>query len=336
MHEGAVYFHAGAPYLIESLDWEEGIAIARAQSLDYYTVASSRTKVERLSVQTRAPQGDDAYDRGTARTAETVRVHTQALAYRRVHLGTSETLGWGEIHLPEQEMETQAFRLTLGPSLVDLLADEGVMVAPLDYGPTWDARREDALARDGHRCRLCGQSSEADRPLEVHHMTPLRTFMAQYARPVALRLAHAPENLMTLCPTCHKKVERARGARTALSGLANLLSNLAPVFLMCDPGDLGTSIEARDAESGQPVVVVYDAVPGGVGLSTQLVSLWDTLASASLDRVRRCRCTRGCPSCVGAGGRERARSQAGRRAAAGSLRGLSPDGGPLASIGLIV
>jgi DEAD/DEAH box helicase domain-containing protein len=130
-------------------------------------------------------------------------------------------------------------------------------------------------------------------------MTPLRTFMAQYARPVALRLAHAPENLMTLCAICHQKVERARGARTALSGLANLLSNLAPVFLMCDPGDLGTSVEARDAETGQPVVVVYDAVPGGVGLSTQLVSLWEELVEASLDRVRRCRCTRGCPSCVG-------------------------------------
>jgi DEAD/DEAH box helicase domain-containing protein len=299
VHEGAVYFHAGAPYLIESLDWEEGIAVARSQALDYYTVASSRTQVERLAVLARHPEAEAAYDRGTARTAEDVRVHTQALAYRRVHLGTQETLGWGEIHLPEQEMETQAFRLTLGPSLVDLLADEGVMVAPLDYGPKWDTFRQEALDRDGHRCRLCGQPAEVDRPLEVHHMTPLRTFLAQYARPVALRLAHAPENLMTLCPTCHKKVERARGARTALSGLANLLSNLAPVFLMCDPGDLGTSVEARDAETGQPVVVVYDAVPGGVGLSTQLVSLWDDLAAAALDRVRRCRCTRGCPSCVG-------------------------------------
>jgi DEAD/DEAH box helicase domain-containing protein len=239
------------------------------------------------------------YERGTARTAENVRVHSQALAYRRVHLGTQETLGWGEIHLPEQAMETQAFRLALGPSLVDLLADEGVMVAPLDYGSQWDEARKEALKRDGRRCRLCGRAAEADHPLEVHHMTPLRTFMAQYARPVALRLAHAPENLMTLCAICHQKVERARGARTALSGLANLLSNLAPVFLMCDPGDLGTSVEARDAETGQPVVVVYDAVPGGVGLSTQLVSLWEELVEASLDRVRRCRCTRGCPSCVG-------------------------------------
>jgi DEAD/DEAH box helicase domain-containing protein len=299
VHEGAVYFHAGTPYLIESLDWEEGIAVARAQSLDYYTVASSRTQVECLAVQTREPGAEGEYDRGTARTAENVLVRSQALAYRRVHLGTQETLGWGEIHLPEQEMETQAFRLTLGPSLVDLLADEGVMVAPLDYGSDWDAFRREALERDGYRCRLCGKQAESDRPLEVHHMTPLRTFLAQYARPVALRLAHAPENLMTLCAICHQKVERARGARTALSGLANLLSNLAPVFLMCDPGDLGTSVEARDAETGQPVVVVYDAVPGGVGLSTQLVSLWDRLAEASLDRVRRCRCARGCPSCVG-------------------------------------
>jgi hypothetical protein len=33
---------------------------------------------------------------------------------------------------------------------------------------------------------------------------------------------------------------------------------------MCDPGDLGTSVEARDPASGQPAVVVYDAVPVGL------------------------------------------------------------------------
>lgn len=303
VHEGAIYFHGGASYLIESLNWEQGIALADSADLDYYTVASATTKVERLVLR-RSASGRQAEDSQRGQpdlvlTDESVLVRIKPAAYRRVHLGTGETLGWGEITLPEQQMETEAFRLTLGPSLVEALADEGVMVAPLDYGPEWPDIRQQTLLRDGYRCRICGQLALPDRPLEVHHMIPLRTFLAQYARVMALKLAHAAENLISLCSVCHAMVERARGARTALSGLAYLLRHLAPVFLMCDPGDLGISVEARDAETGLPAVILYDEVPGGVGLSPRLVDLWPTLASAALERVRGCPCAEGCPSCVG-------------------------------------
>ncbi len=297
VHEGAVYFHAATPYLIESLDWEQGLALARVVDLDYYTVASATTKVERIALRRQVP--GDGYVGGTARTDEEVLVHIKPTSYRRVHLSTRETLGWGEIHLPEQQIETEAFRLTLGPALVDALAEEGVLVAPLDYGPEWSEIRARMLERDGYRCRLCGQPASPERPLEVHHLTPLRTFMAEYARPMALRLAHAPENLLSLCSVCHHQVERTRGARTALGGLGYLLRNLAPVFLMCDPGDLGTAVESRDAETGLPAIIVYDAIPGGVGLSPRLVDLWPKLVEVALERVSGCPCAEGCPSCVG-------------------------------------
>lgn len=324
VHEGAIYFHTGSSYLVESLDWEQGVAMARSVELDYFTVASATTNVERLHLRRRVPEvsvGDEAPVPDVVRTDEAVLVYTRPTAYRRVSLATRETLGWGEIHLPEQVMETEAFRLTLGPGLVAALAQEGVMVAPLDYGPDWPDIRNQILERDGHRCRLCGEPAAPNRPLEVHHLTPLRTFMAQYARPLALRLAHAPENLLTLCPVCHRQVEHSRGARTALSGLAHLLRNLAPVFLMCDPGDLGTSIEARDAETGLPAIIVYDAIPGGVGLSTRLVDLWPRLGQAARDRVTGCACLDGCPSCVGPTGE----SEPGAKSAAARLLNLVED-----------
>ena len=298
VHEGAIYFHGAEPYLIESLDWEQGIASARAADMDYYTVASASTRVERMSLRRREPPGE-GYTHGRACTDEEVVVHIKPAAYRRVHLDTHETLGWGEIHLPEQQMETEAFRLTLDADVVEALADEGIMVAPLDYGPEWPVIRAQILARDGNCCRLCGRTQEPEHPLEVHHLTPVRTFMAQFARPMALRLAHAPENLLALCGVCHQQVERARGARTALGGLAYLLRHLTPVFLMCDPGDLGTSVEARDDVTGQPAVIVYDGVPGGVGLSPRLVDLWPRVAAAALERAQTCPCSDGCPSCVG-------------------------------------
>jgi DEAD/DEAH box helicase domain-containing protein len=296
VHEGAVYFHGGEPHLVRALDWEQGLAQADDTPVDYYTVASETVEVDRLALrEERALESARLCD-------EEVLVRSKPVAYRRVSLTTRETLGWGEIHLPEQEMETEACRIVLGEPLVEGLAGEGVHVAPLDYGPEWPAVREEILARDERRCRLCSAPAQPDRPLEVHHLTPLRTFLAQHPQAVARRLAHAPENLLTLCPTCHRKVERARGARTALSGLAYLLRNLAPVFLMCDPGDLGTSIQARDEESGLPSVILYDAIPGGMGLTPHLVEIWPRLAQAAHERVAGCPCGAGCPSCVGPAG----------------------------------
>jgi len=311
VHEGAVYLHSGEMYLIESLDWEQGIALARPADLDYYTIATSTTQVERLNV--RRTLG--VLDATPHITDEEVRVHTKAVAYRRMQQGTHETLGWGEIDLPEQVMETEAFRLTLPSTLVEALTEEGIMLAPLDYGPAWPQIRETILARDGQRCRVCGVTAQPGHPLDVHHLTPLRTFLTQYPRQEALRLAHTPENLLTVCPTCHRQLERARGARTALSGLAYLLRNLAPVFLMCDPGDFGTMVEARDAESGLPAVIVFDGVPGGAGLSPRLVDLWPSLLAATQERVQTCPCADGCPSCVGPAGE----SEPGAKAAARQL-----------------
>ncbi len=297
VHTGAVYFHAAESYVIESLDWEQGVALARPADLDYYTVAASSSRVEVLAV--RRHLALEGLESPAQLSDEEVLVHTQAVGYRRVLQATHETLDWGAIDLPEQVLETEAFRLTLSPPVVEALADEGVLVAPLDYGPEWPAVAASILERDGQRCRVCGAAAQPGHPLEVHHLTALRTFLAQNPRPVALKLAHAPDNLLTVCPTCHRQIERARGARTALGGLAYLLHHLAPVFLMCDPGDLGTSVEARDPASGQPAVVVYDAVPGGVGLSPRLVDLWPQLTQAALERVRLCPCSDGCPSCVG-------------------------------------
>ena len=312
VHEGAIYYHGGVPYLITALDWERGLAQAQPGDYDYYTVAAAAVSVERLALRETSARGP------LTLTDEEVLVHSKPTSYRRVSLANHETLGWGEIDLPEQLLETEGCRVTLAETLVDALAQEGIHVAPLDYGPEWPKIRETILARDGCTCRLCGSPARAEAPLEVHHLTPVRTFLMQYPPSVALHLAHAAENLLTLCALCHAKVERARGARTALSGLSYLLRNLAPVFLMCDPGDLGASVQARDAESGQPSIILYDTAPGGVGLSPRLLALWKPLAAAALERVQTCPCADGCPSCVGPVGE----SEPGAKAATGKLLGL--------------
>jgi DEAD/DEAH box helicase domain-containing protein len=84
-----------------------------------------------------------------------------------------------------------------------------------------------------------------------------------------------------------------------LSGLAYLLRNMAPLHLMCDPGDLGSAVQIRSSRTGLPAVILYDRAPGGAGLSVRLYELHDELLTAALDVARRCPCTDGCPGCVG-------------------------------------
>jgi DEAD/DEAH box helicase domain-containing protein len=91
--------------------------------------------------------------------------------------------------------------------------------------------------------------------------------------------------------------------RSGLAGLAYVLGNLAPLFLMCDAGDLGTHIEPVENKSfGQPSVVLYDQVPAGIGFSEKLFEMHAELVARAHELVSSCACTDGCPSCVGPGG----------------------------------
>jgi DEAD/DEAH box helicase domain-containing protein len=130
----------------------------------------------------------------------------------------------------------------------------------------------------------------------VHHKVPFRAFTSKEE-------ANRLDNLTTLCHSCHKKVEENVRMRSGLAGFAYVLGNLAPLFLMCDAGDLGTHIEPVENQTfGQPTVVLYDMVPAGIGFSQKLFEMHDELIARAYELVGECACADGCPSCVGPGG----------------------------------
>src|SRR5262249_42932209 len=86
---------------------------------------------------------------------------------------------------------------------------------------------------------------------------------------------------------------------SALQGLANVLSNVAPIYLMCDPHDIGVHHQVKSPVTKRPTIFVYDSVPGGVGFAEKLYTMHGELMSAALSLVRECGCVMGCPSCVG-------------------------------------
>jgi DEAD/DEAH box helicase domain-containing protein len=85
----------------------------------------------------------------------------------------------------------------------------------------------------------------------------------------------------------------------ALIGLARVARTTASLLLMCDPRDLGVLAQVQAPFTGQPTLYLYDATPGGVGLTERLYSLTGDMVRASREAVESCPCVDGCPACVG-------------------------------------
>lgn len=69
----------------------------------------------------------------------------------------------------------------------------------------WTTVRKQAIKRDGERCILCGVSRDEHRDtigqdLDVHHIVPTSKGGPKYD----------PDNLATLCRTCHEETHNAR------------------------------------------------------------------------------------------------------------------------------
>jgi DEAD/DEAH box helicase domain-containing protein len=339
VHEGAIYMHLARTYLVEHLDWDGRIAYARPVEVDYYTRASVGSSIRELRAeeemaltqsgkvakwqsgsvavsQSKQVEKSARLDgRQSAQSADLLKawgdvtIVSQATGYRRIKRYTHETLGFGEIDLPEITLETAGYWLIFSEALTEQLYDAGVLLRPNDYGPNWRQQRQKALERDGFRCRICGAAGREDLTgfeepvrsvtLHVHHKRPFRDY--SYTRGVNENYldANKLDNLVTLCPSCHRQAEAGQQTRSALGGLAYVLRNLAPLYLMCDPGDIQVSAESRSPLTQAPTIVVYERVAAGVGFSQRLYELHDTLLASALELVTECRCRDGCPACVG-------------------------------------
>ena len=70
------------------------------------------------------------------------------------------------------------------------------------YGSDWNVTSEQIRKRDKFRCVRCNlPQTLLTKKLHVHHIKPLRDFNRDFEK------ANAPENLVSLCPRCHKLLE---------------------------------------------------------------------------------------------------------------------------------
>jgi len=208
LHGHAVYLHAGETYFVNKLDLTENVAFVERRDLDYYT----------QSVQSSQIRIDEQAERGTCGPAEMgfgdVTVTTTIPMFRKIRFHSRDSLGFEDLELPSQTLETVAVWVCPPEEIVRRMLAEGLVVGE------------------------------------------------------------------------------------ALVGIANVMVEVAQLFVMCDAQDIGTTIDASSL--GRDALFLYDRYPGGMGYARRCMDAMEQILRTVRDVVRDCSCPDGCPSCVGA------------------------------------
>lgn len=286
-HPGAVYLHEGETYLVKDLDLEQNIAHLAQQSLPYFTEPVKSEEIQLVNDQESIAQAGCEVHFGE------ITVTSKIDSFKKIDWDSRAVLNVESLELPPTVLQTMGYWIILNDETVDKMREEKMWASdPNDYGPNWDNIRLAVRQRDSFRCRMCGLP-ETGRPHHVHHKIPFRSF-------ASIETANSLNNLITLCPGCHRIAEMNVRIRSAISGLKYLLVNLAPLQVMCDDNDLGSYADpAADFTARKPVILIYDSIPAGIGLSKSLFSEHYQLLANAYDLITHCACSDGCPSCVG-------------------------------------
>jgi len=143
LHEKAIYIIEGTLYQVDRLDFDGRKAFVRKIDCDYYTDAITYTKVTVLdtfvggsasqvpsSVPGSADTDCDSADSVGTRAHGEVHVSSRVVGFKKIKFYTNENVGSGELDLPEQQMHTTAYWLTVPRAVM----------AALPYAP--DDRRD--------------------------------------------------------------------------------------------------------------------------------------------------------------------------------------------------
>jgi DEAD/DEAH box helicase domain-containing protein len=241
VHPKAIYLHGGQQYHVERMEFEQRKAYVKRVEVDYFTDAIRYTQIRPLDV-----AAEECAPGPAMRLHGDVQVRSQVVGFKKIKFFTLENVGSGKLELPENEMHTTAYWITLSQELL----------ASLPYSIS---EKQDGMF-----------------------------------------------------------------------GLLHALESIACLLLMCDPRDLGATIgegtppdgeetewPAKPSAGGKfeveeffkPTLYLYDAYPGGIGMSEPLYRLHDRLVRQTRDLIASCPCESGCPSCVGPAGETGARAK---------------------------
>jgi DEAD/DEAH box helicase domain-containing protein len=210
VHPNAIYLHGTRQYQVRNLDWEGKRAYVIPVDVEYYTDAETKVTIKVLhSDEQQKLLGDITLSLGDVSVSRVV------VGYKKIRFHTHENLGFGHVHLPEQEMHTTSFWVSFPDS-------------------------------------------------------------------VAGSLEMSAESL-----------------GGALRGVAHVLRQIVPVWIISDPADIRAVSMVRSPFTDQPTIYIYDSIPGGVGFSRRIYDMFDNIVEGAVSILEKCPCKDGCPSCIG-------------------------------------
>ncbi|HEV2232835.1 MAG TPA: DEAD/DEAH box helicase [Terriglobia bacterium] len=278
VHEKAIYIQDGQQYHVERLDYDDRKAYVHRVESEYFTSAISYTKIKILETFDSAPAG--AHDvpspsaplpigeggpngrmKGASINHGEVQVNTQVVGWKKIKFGTMENVGSGQLSLPEQEMHTTAYWVTLSRGMLDVL-------------PYTSTERQDGVNGLGNA------------------MQAIATLLLMCdARDLGVAVGENEEQkeggrIQESGVRSDRQEAAEDGQRTA-DGEQSKIQIPQP-----EPGPPKSKIY-------EPNIYLYDKYPGGVGFSEPLFRMSANLLANTKKLIENCPCLAGCPSCVG-------------------------------------
>ena len=112
VHNGAVYVHQGATYVVDRLDLADSVALAHREDVDWTTSARDTTDIRIVDEIARTSWGDAELVHGH------VEVTNQVVAYLKRRYLTGAVLGEEPLDLPPRHLRTQAVWWTVTPEML--------------------------------------------------------------------------------------------------------------------------------------------------------------------------------------------------------------------------
>jgi DEAD/DEAH box helicase domain-containing protein len=111
LHPKAIYIIEGSLYQVDKLDFDGRKAFVRSIDCDYYTDAITYTRVTPI----------DVFADETERAHGEVHVVSRVVGFKKIKFYTNENVGSGELDLPEQQMHTTSYWLTVPANVMEML-----------------------------------------------------------------------------------------------------------------------------------------------------------------------------------------------------------------------
>jgi DEAD/DEAH box helicase domain-containing protein len=121
VHEKAIYLHGAQQYHVEHLDFKERKAYVKQVDVDYYTDAIRYTQVRVLEIAAEERASESYPEIPAARSHGDVLVRSQVIGFKKIKFFTNENVGSGKLELPENEMHTTSYWITLERPLLESL-----------------------------------------------------------------------------------------------------------------------------------------------------------------------------------------------------------------------